>query len=275
MCSKFADLHVHSHFSDGTFTPAQIISQAKRANLDCISITDHDITDCIDPAIEAAGSDIEVLPGVELTAEYSGREIHILGYLIDHHDKDFLEMLGRMQQARVRRIYEICERLKKLGVDLDAADVFELAGEGSVGRLHIARALFKAGKVFSIPEAFHRYIGDKGPAYVSKFKMHPKEAIDWVLKVKGIPVLAHPYTLNEKSLIQDLVREGIMGMEIYYSEHSDTFKEELFGIAKKYNLLVTGGSDCHGAAKEEVCMGKIRLPYEHVEELKKARCRLM
>ncbi|MBI5873733.1 MAG: PHP domain-containing protein [Candidatus Omnitrophica bacterium] len=274
MNSKFADLHVHSNFSDGTFSPSKIVSEARRVTLDCISITDHDTADCIDPAIMEAGTNLEVLPGVELTAEYSGQEIHILGYLIDHHDKTFLKMLERMREARVARIYGICEKLKKLGFAVEPKDIFDLAGKGSVGRLHVARALLGKGHVFSIQEAFYRFIGDKGPAYVGKFRMTPKEAIDWILKVKGIPVLAHPYTLTYKILIADLVKDGLMGIEAYYTEHSDSQTQEYIKIAQKHGLLITGGSDCHGEAKEQVSMGRVRLPYEYVEKLKEAKCRL-
>ncbi|HAJ56952.1 MAG TPA: phosphatase [Candidatus Omnitrophica bacterium] len=274
MSSKFADLHVHSHFSDGTFSPSQIVSEAKRASLSCISITDHDITDCIDPAIQAAGLDLEILPGVELTAESGGQEIHILGYLIDHHDEAFLNMLSGMQEARVGRIYGICKKLNELGLAIEPQDIFDLAGKGSVGRLHVARALLQKGCISSIPEAFYRYIGDKGPAYVGKLKMTPGEAVSWIIKTKGIPVLAHPYALSDKALIPDLVRDGIMGIEAYYAEHSDTQTGEFVSMAKKHGLLITGGSDCHGLAKEHICIGKVKLPYEYVEKLKEAKCRL-
>ena len=275
MCSKFADLHVHSSFSDGTFSPQAIVTQARKAGLACISITDHDTVDAIDPALKASGPELEVLTGIELTAESKGQEIHILGYLFDHKDLDFLKMLKDMQDIRVKRIYEICKKLKEHKVVIEPHDIFDLAGGGSIGRLHVARALYKRGHVGSIAEAFYRYIGDKSPAYVGKFKMTPKEAIGWILKVKGVPVLAHPYTLDDSALISDFVKAGIMGIEVFYAEHSGYQKKEFIKIAEKYNLLLTGGSDCHGEAKEEVRMGKVKLPYEYVEKLKEARCKLM
>ena len=126
----------------------------------------------------------------------------------------------------------------------------------------------------SIAEAFYRYIGDKAPAYVGKFKMTPKEAIGWILKVKGIPVLAHPYILDDSALISDFVKAGIMGIEVFYAEHSEYQRKEFIKIAEKYDLLMTGGSDCHGEAKDVVRMGKVKLPYEYVEKLKEARCKL-
>lgn len=274
MHSKYADLHVHSHFSDGTFSPSQIVSEAKRCGLSCISITDHDTIDGIDASVREAGEDLEILPGIELTAEAGGQEIHILGYLIDYHNRDFLKMLSGMQEVRLERIYGMCEKLKKLGVPLEPQDVFNVAGKGSVGRLHVARALLEKGHVFSISEAFIRFIGDRGLAYVGKFKMTPKEVIDGILKIKGIPVLAHPFTLGDQALIADFVKAGIMGIEAYYAEHSSYQTQEFIKMAHQHNLLVTGGSDCHGAAKNEVGMGKVKLPYEYVEKLKEAQCKL-
>ncbi len=274
MSSKFADLHVHSNFSDGTFSPQQIVSTAVKAGLSCVSITDHDTVDAIDPARKAAGVDLEVITGIELTAESSGQEIHILGYLFDHKNEAFLRMLAHMREVRVKRIHDICLKLKKHYVPVEPEEIFKLAAGGSVGRLHVARVLLQKGHVGSIAEAFYRYIGDKGPAYVGKFKMTPKEAIDWILKVRGVPVLAHPYTLSERSFILDFVKDGIMGLEVFYTEHSDHQKNEFVKIAEKYNLLITGGSDCHGLAKEKVSIGKIKLPYEYVERMKEVQCRL-
>jgi predicted metal-dependent phosphoesterase TrpH len=271
---KFADLHLHSNFSDGTFSPKKIVDEAQKAGLGCISLTDHDTVDGIDDAVAAAGDALEVLPGIELTAEANGQELHILGYLIDHKNESFLKILEEIREVRVKRIYEICEKLQKLGVKMEPEEVFLLSGKGAVGRLHVARALVAGGHIYSTRDAFQRFIGDRGPAYVGKFKMTPKEAIGWILKVRGIPVLAHPYVLLDRGLIADFVKDGIMGIEAYYCEHSNSQTGEFVKIAEKFGLLITGGSDCHGAAKEEVQIGKIKLPYEHVEKLKEARCRL-
>lgn len=271
---KFADLHVHTHFSDGTYSPSRVVQEALKAELSCIAITDHDNTDGIDTAVAAAQGTLEVLAGIEMTAEYEGCEIHVLGYLLDYKEASFLSMLKDMQKIRVRRIHEICAKLKKLGVPVEPGEVFGLSDKGSMGRLHVARALFERGHVFSIQDAFHRYIGDKGPAYVGKFKMTPKEAIRWLLKVRGVPVLAHPYLLPDKALIADFVKDGLMGLEVYYGEHSKQQTQEFIKIAQKYDLLITGGSDCHGTAKEAARLGKVRLPYAYVEKIKEARCKI-
>jgi predicted metal-dependent phosphoesterase TrpH len=270
----FGDLHIHSHFSDGTLSPSKIVDVARRVGLSCISITDHDNVDAYQGALEAGGTDIEIIPGIELTAEAGGQEVHILAYLIDPGRPDFRKMLDEMQRIRVERIHEICKKLKVLGVSLEPDDVFQLAAKGSVGRLHVARVLCNKGHVGSVGEAFARFIGDKGPAYVGKFKMTPKEAIQWVIKNKGIPVLAHPYILSDKTLISDFVKAGIMGIEVFYTENSPYQTQEFLKIAEKYSLLVTGGSDCHGAAKELAAIGRIKLPYEYVEKLKWAQAQL-
>ncbi|MFA5038451.1 MAG: PHP domain-containing protein [Candidatus Omnitrophota bacterium] len=271
---RFADLHVHTCFSDGTFSPQRIVEEALTAGLSCISITDHDNISGIAPAMLAAGERLEIVSGIELTAELTGSEIHILGYLIDFTDEAFLGMLKEMQEVRIRRIHSICQKLTRLKMPVEPEEIFRLAGEGSVGRLHVARVLVHKGYVANTGEAFSRFIGDKGPAYVAKFKMPPKEAIAWIRRVGGIPVLAHPYLLPQKFLIEDFVKAGIMGIEALYTEHSDFQQSEYVKLAEKFGLLVTGGSDCHGEAKQEAKIGRVRLPYEYVERLKEAKCRL-
>lgn len=271
---RYADLHVHSYFSDGTFSPRQIVEEARRAGLYCVAITDHDNIDALGPAREAAGDDFEIIPGIEITAEAAGQEIHILAYLIDVTDPEFLKAVVEMQRIRVERIRGICRKLQALGAPLEAEEVFRLAAKGTVGRLHVARALCAKGFVTCVGEAFTRFIGDKGPAYVGKFKMTPKEAIQWVIKFRGVPVLAHPYILSDKTLISDFVKAGIMGLEVFYTEHSPYQTQEFLKIAAKHDLLVTGGSDCHGAAKEETSLGRVKLPYEYVEKLKWAQAQL-
>lgn len=269
---KFADLHVHTHFSDGTFSPERLVEEAVQADLSCIAVTDHDNVSGILPAIRAAGPRLEVLAGIELTAESEGAEVHILGYLIDYAHKPFLAMLKNMQEVRIRRVHEMCRKLERLHMPIDPREVFDVADPGSVGRLHVARVLVNKGYVATTGEAFARFIGDRGPAYVSKFKMTPREAIGWLRRVGGVPVLAHPYLLPQNVLIEDFVKAGIMGIEAYYSEHSDFQQNEFVKIAEKFGLLVTGGSDCHGEAKKDIKIGRVRLPYEYVEKLKKAKC---
>lgn len=272
---KFADLHLHTIFSDGTYTPQQLISESKKEGLSAICVADHDTVEGVAPSVEIAKKeDIEIIPGIELTAEDDGSEIHILGYLIDYKRKDFLEKLETLKKDRVERIYKIVEKLNALGIALKAQDIFEIAKGGSVGRLHVARAMVKVGFVGSIFEAFQKYIGDKCPAYVLGFRFTPQEAIKLIKNVGGIPVLAHPYSLNNDDLIPKFVDFGIMGLEVYYPEHSQGLINFYLRLAEKYNLLVTGGSDCHGSAKPEARIGSVKIPYELVEKLKEAKVRL-
>ncbi|MDD5166546.1 MAG: PHP domain-containing protein, partial [Candidatus Omnitrophica bacterium] len=169
---KSADLHLHTLFSDGTYTPQELIEKAKKAGLSCIAVVDHDTVSGIEPALEAAKSEnIEVVPGIELTAEYEGSEIHILGYFIDYKNKEFIKKLEALRENRIGRIHKILAKLKDAGVSLNPQAVFDIAQQGTVGRLHIARAMVKEGIVISIFEAFRKYIGDKCPAYVSGFRL--------------------------------------------------------------------------------------------------------
>jgi len=272
---KYADLHLHTLFSDGTYSPAELILGAVKRDIMVISVTDHDTVDAVAPALEAGKvNGVEVLPGIELTAEYDGLEIHILGYLIDYTDKALLEKLNSLKKDRVNRIYKIVDKLNGLGVKLSADSVFNLAKGGVAGRLHIARAMVKERLVGSTGEAFQRYIGDKCPAYVAGFRFSPQDAIKLIRGVGGIAVLAHPYLIRRDELILEFAGYGLMGLEVYYPEHTQAMVNFFLDLAKKYNLLVTGGSDCHGDAKPEVKIGSIKIPYILVEALKAAGERL-
>ena len=276
---KVADLHVHTNISDSTFSPEKVVEYAKLAGLDAIAITDHDTCDAITPAtILAKDINLEIIPGVELTAEVDDDEIHILGYFIDWQDAVFTQKLKELCRVREERAKEILKRLAEQGIDLKYEDLMELAGPatGSVGRLHIANLLYRKGKVACTREAFTKYIGNNCPAYVKKFKLSPKEAVDMIKSVGGVAVLAHPKTINTetrslKDIIGTLAQDGIQGIEVYHSDHSAKDSNAFKKIAEEYNLLMTGGSDCHGLGKKEVLLGKIKVPYELVEKLRAAK----
>jgi len=269
---KFADLHLHTVYSDGTYTPEALIKASQKAGLACIAVADHDTVSGIVPVLEAAKSkDIEILPAIELTSEYLGLEIHLLGYLIDYKNKSLIRELEALKKNRVERIYKIIDKLGSIGLTLNAEKVFALGQLGTVGRLHIARAMVKEGLVSSVAEAFTRYIGDRCPAYVLGFRLSPQQAIKLIKEAGGVPVLAHPYTLNRDELIRELIQYGVMGLEAYYPEHTRRRTNNYLGLAREYNLLVTGGSDCHGDAKPEVKIGSVKIPYELVEKLKEAK----
>lgn len=272
---KFADLHLHTIFSDGTYTPQDLVRESVKCQLSAISVVDHDTTEGIEPVKEKAkAQNLEVIAGIELSAENEGLEVHILGYLIDYRNQQLIEKLKNLKENRIARIYKIVEKLKNIGVDLNPQAVFEISKHGTIGRLHVARAMLKEGKVHSVSEAFQKYIGDKCPAYVLGFKFSPLEAIRLIKDVRGIPVLAHPYSIHNDDLIIKLIDYGLMGLEAYYPEHSQSMINFYLGLAKKHNLLVTGGSDCHGDAKPEVRIGSLKVSYELVERLKEAQSKL-
>ena len=268
---KYADLHVHTNESDGTSSPEKLVQQAIRAGLSGVAIVDHDTVNALPRAISAAqSSSLTIIPGIELTAQYENQEIHILGYFIDYLNAQLLEKLILVRQNRVERVKKIVFNLKELGVNLDPQVVFDIAGNASVGRMHLARALLKEGLVSSTSEAFQKYIGDKSPAYVLGFKLTPKEAFQLIKDAGGVPVLAHPYIIRNDNLITQFAKEGLIGLEVYYPEHSQSMINFYLGLAKELGLLVTGGSDFHGSAKPDVSLGKAKVPWELVQKLQAA-----
>jgi len=268
---KYADLHVHTNESDGTSSPEKLVKDVSRAGLYAVGIVDHDTVNALAPAISAAKTyGIEVIPGIELTSQYEGQEIHILGYFIDYHDQSLLEKLALVRQNRVERVIKIVSNLKEMGLDLDPQAVFDISGNATVGRMHVARALVEEGLVGSTNEAFQKYIGDKSPAYVLGFKFSPAEAIKLIKDSGGVAVLAHPYIIHNDDLIPQFAKDGLMGLEAYYPEHSQSMVNFYLNLAKELGLLVTGGSDFHGSAKPDVKLGKVKIPWELVEKLKMA-----
>jgi len=269
---KFADLHLHSIFSDGTYTPGQLIKAACSKGLSAIALVDHDTVNGVLETLElGAQVGIEVLPGIELTAEYLGNEIHILGYLLDYESVLLKNKLDSLRSYRIERVYKITDKLQSIGMNLSPESVFDISKNGIPGRLHIARAMVKEKLVGSVQDAFKKYIGDKSPGYVSGFRLSPLEGIELIRAARGIPVLAHPYLLNNDDLIPQFAEYGLMGLEVYYPEHTQAMINYYLDLAKKLNLLVTGGSDCHGAAKPEVKIGSLKVSYELVEKLKNTK----
>lgn len=267
---RYADLHIHTMFSDGTFSPEEAVKEAHKLGLSCIAITDHDAVSAIEPAMRAANTlDTEVIPGIELTAEMDNNEVHILGYFIDWQAQWFQDKLEQICAVRKKRALTIIEKLKAQGIHLDPDELLRLSAPGSVGRLHIARMLEREGFVYSTQEAFNKYIGNGRPCYVKKFNLPPAEAIEIICRLKGLAVLAHPYTLGNDEFIPELVQMGLRGLEVYYPEHGKSTTRHYLNLAQKYGLLVTGGSDCHGNSYNGGMFGQIKLPYNLVEALKK------
>jgi len=269
--SRVADLHIHTYFSDSSFSPDDVVREATRRTLACIAITDHDSLEGIAPALKAAADkDLEILPGVELSCEWQNRDIHVLGYLFDVENNFFNRQLIKFCEARIDRIYKMVDKLKKEGVDnITPEEVLELAESDAVGRPHLASLLVKKGWVSNIREAFARYLSEDRPAYVAKFKQTPYDAVDLIHQAGGIAVLAHPAVTNIDELIPGFVDAGLDGLEVYYPQTSSHGIKYYEGMASRYRILMTGGSDAHGEDRGHASIGDIRIPYELIEAMKK------
>jgi len=266
---KFADLHVHTFYSDSTFSPEEVVTWAAKKGLSAVAICDHDSVDGIEPCKTSGKAvDVEIIPGIELTVEKSDVEIHILGYFFDYTAQWLKDKLKEMQEGRIDRIYKMVEKLNAEGVDVKAEDVFRLSGEGSVGRLHLAQAMLATGKVKTFKEVFNKYIGFQKSCYVSNVRFTPKEALDVLLRAGGVPVLAHPGIMNRDEYIPELIEYGLRGIEVYHTDHKPSVVKHYEELAGQYGLLMTGGSDCHGLGKGRVLLGGVRVPYELVEKLR-------
>ena len=266
---KFADLHLHTFFSDGTFTPEELVERASKLGFAAIALTDHDTVEgCERAATACAAAQMEFISGTELTAEHEDTEVHILAYFVDTQNQTLLTRIAGFQSVRQNRIREMVAALNKLGIPLKAESVFALANCKSPGRPHVARALVKEKLIGNLDEAFERYLKKGRPAWVPKTKMSALEAVELIHQAGGLAVMAHPGLNRTDEIIPDLVAAGLDGIECFHTKHSTTMAERYLEIADKFHLLVTGGSDCHGFSKNRPIIGTVKLPYEHVEKLK-------
>ena len=265
----WVDLHLHTNFSDGLLTPTQVVMKAKEAGLKAVGIVDHDTIDGIAEATEAGShQDIEVVPGVELSSQYEGRDIHILGYYFDPEHPRLQEYLRRFQQERYRRAAKMIQNLNNLGVRLTMAEVKERAKGGSIGRPHLAEVLMEKGYVETFQEAFHRYIGYGSKAYEEKYKIRPEEAIRLLSEAKGLSFLAHPgYSISD-SIILHFIKAGLDGIEVVHPKLNEKRTQHLQQFARNNGLLLCGGSDCHGGRDGRFYIGNFTVPYIILEEMK-------
>jgi len=266
---KFADLHLHTYFSDGTFSPEEVVGYGQKAGLAALALTDHDsVEGCTRAAAACAAAGIEFITGVELTAEHDDIEVHLLGYFMDAQNEKLIVEIAKFQAVRQNRIREMVAHLNELNVPLEAESVFVLANCKSPGRPHVARALVKAGLCKTSDEAFERFLKKNRPAWVPKAKMSALQGVGLIHQAGGLAVMAHPGLNRTDEIIPALVDAGLDGIECFHTKHSTKTAERYLEIADKFNLLVTGGSDCHGFSKGKPLIGGVKLPYEHVEKLK-------
>jgi predicted metal-dependent phosphoesterase TrpH len=268
------DLHIHTTASDGLLTPADVVRVALEKGLSAIAITDHDTTDGIDEALEAARGhdhDLEVIPGIELSAEQGSREVHILGYYVDQRDRNLQAKMKVLREARRQRARRMVGKLAGLGLPVSWERVLEIAGDSSAfGRPHLAQALQEKGYVESINEAFHRFIGLGGPAYVARYKLSPTQALDIIRAAGGLPVMAHPWRLED--VVIRLAGCGLAGLEAYYPTYSQEQREELARLGEQYGLIATGGTDFHGYEQNgPLSLGDVPVPLESVRRLRGLR----
>jgi len=273
------DLHTHSTASDGTFSPRELVFLAKKVGLKALALTDHDTIDGLPEAYQTAKEEgLPFLCGVEISVKFDGPgHFHLLGYFLEPPE-ELKEVLDKLKTARAERNKKMVEKLRELGIDITLEELKSLAS-GEIGRPHFAYLLVKKGYVRSIEEAFERYLKKGAPAYYPKALLTEEEAISAIKKAKGIPVLAHPITLklSDEALKSYLIRLkelGLMGVEVYYSEHTKEYTKFLERLADELALIKTGGSDFHGQNKPDIKLGlgfgNLRIPDECYHELKKA-----
>lgn len=267
-----ADLHIHSIYSDGADSPLEIIDKAQKHNLKIISITDHDNVNAFpvgkNYAVEAG---IEFIPGVELSTIFKGLDLHLLGYYFDMNNRAFVEYMNFLQDERRIRAEKILDKLVCQGIELDLDKVFKKAYPGSVGRPHIADVLVADGHVNTYQNAFNKYLGDNCNCFVPKYQITPKDAIHLIKAAGGMCFVAHPGIDIDDDDIRELIQLGIDGIEIIHPRHTAKQIFHFQEIIKKYGLLESGGSDCHGNRKKEPLLGKLTISCVVVEKIKKRK----
>ncbi|MFO0876649.1 MAG: PHP domain-containing protein [Gemmataceae bacterium] len=263
-----ADLHLHTTSSDGLYTPAQVVDLARRSGLAAIAITDHDTLAAVELAQQAAGKALEVVPAVEITAEFQSKEIHLLGFFVDLHHQPLQQALARLRQARAERFAGMVEQFRQAGVQLDLASV--QLGSPSLGRRHLAELLVAQGKVGSVREAFNRWLRDGSRFALPKVRLPAEEAMALVRQAGGVAAWAHPaYDGETAARLSALAVEGLGALEVEYPDFPRSMRQALRQMARDRGLAVTGGSDCHGPGKRTV--GACTISSEELDRLRQVR----
>ena len=272
--SAVVDLHLHTLASDGRLSPTELVRLAASQGLETIAVTDHDTTDGLAEAFEAAKEfpGLRIIPGIELSADVPGDEVHVLGYFINSGDAELQAELQRFRAGRVDRAKTMVEKLAQLGIHVEWERVQHFAGDGAVGRPHIAMALVEAGYCREPKDAFPEYLGRNGLAYVERVKLTPAEAVGMIRRAGGAAVLAHPAYMNDMEAgIANLSGIGLVGMEVHYAKYRDDTIRQLARLARQYELIPCGGSDYHGMGNSDECLpGENGPPLDSVEKLEAA-----
>jgi len=265
------DLHLHTTASDGRLNPGALVNLARARGLEVMAITDHDSVGGISEALEEAGREpkIVVIPGVEINTDLATGELHVLGYFIDYTDADLRRALERIRESRVGRAKKMVEKLRELGMPIEWSRVQDMAHGESICRPHVAQALLEKGFVSSEREAFDKYIGRNGPAYVGREKVQPADAVRIVKSAGGLPVLAHPADIKDlNNLIIELKDAGLVGLEAYYGQYDSNSVKRMVRLADEHGLLTTGGSDYHHFGDDrEVPLGQADIPENSIRAL--------
>ncbi len=272
-----ADFHCHSTASDGALSPTEVVELARQQGVGVLALTDHDSTEGVAEARRAAERcpDFTLIPGVEMGTDIPGAEVHVLGYFVEPDDPRLREILRWLREARRRRGQGMVRRLRELGLDISWEHVSRLAGDGAVGRPHVAQALFENGQVATVKEAFDRYIHRNGPAYVQREKMTPAEATAAIREMGGVACLAHPWEVTDSEeklhhILTELKEAGLVAAEVYYKDYDQAMVERLLEVTSRFDLLALGGSDYHGIFGEgEPLPGgmKVPVPDESIDAL--------
>jgi predicted metal-dependent phosphoesterase TrpH len=264
------DLHLHTNFSDGISTPEEVVNNAEELKLAAIALTDHDtIEGCPRVAKACIERGIEFITGTELSVDIDGHEMHLLGYFIDTENDALIRETSRYQKNRTDRVFDFVWRLNSLGVPLRSEHVFNLAKCKAPGRPHIARALVEQRFCSSMDEAFSRYLRKSAPAWVPKVNANFEDAIRLIHQAGGLAVMAHPGLNKIDSLIPEMVRAGLDGIECWHSRHPKSTAKRYRDMARRLDLLMTGGSDCHGPTNGNLpIIGTVPVPYDILNAMK-------
>ncbi len=283
---RAVDLHTHTCKSDGSYTPTELVDYAIEKNLAAVAITDHDSIEGLDEAVAHAAAlrerglpSVEMIPGIEFSTKYEKQDVHIVGLYISYEREAFQSALGSFVDSRVSRNRKMCENLQGAGIDITYEKLLAMYPDAVITRAHYASYLLEHGYVKSRQDAFARYLGDHTKYFVPREKVTPSQAVDLILKADGVPILAHPplyHMGNDRldTLVSSLKADGLMGIEVFYSTYSNQDVRDMQRLAAKYNLLVSGGSDFHGANKPGLDLGcgygKLYIPEETLLKIKAA-----